>query len=96
MKRFLDNQYVSNIIIGFIFLGLSNVVPLIKSRINNESLAYELKLFWTFKIDLWVYVLTILILIIIFAVNKLLNKKSNFKYDSETIKVDRRLFQKIQ
>lgn len=95
MKRFFNNQYVSNIIIGILFLILSNVIPLIKSRIKNESFAKEFKLFWTYKIDLWIYVLTIFLLIMIFTIYNVLKKK-NFKYDTETIKIDRRLFQKIQ
>ncbi|SDR77084.1 hypothetical protein SAMN04487764_0606 [Gillisia sp. Hel1_33_143] len=97
MKKFFNNQYISNIIIGLIFLIIPNLVPLINSRINNESFAEEFEIFWTYKIDLWLYVVTIFLLILgLFTVHKLLNNKNNYKYDPESITVDRQLFQKIQ
>ena len=96
MKKFFSNQYVSNIIIGLLFFILPSLIPLVKSKINNESFIKEFEIFWTYKIDLWFYILTIfLIVILLIAVFKVWSKRTIIKYDSESIKVDRQLFNKI-
>lgn len=80
------SKVISAGIIGIVSL-VFNILTSIVYKTNFYS---EFIQFWTFKIDLWIMV------IIILCVAFFLLKRSNFKYDSDTLKLDRFLFDKIR
>lgn len=78
-----------------ISVGLLAIIALvynfIKSWIEHTSLKHELLAFWTTKVDLWIVVIVVFA-VVIFAYYPY----SRFKYNQETLNVDRELFNRIR
>ena len=85
------SKVISAIIIAIGTVGWA----LVSSKINDIDFQTSLTNFWTYKIPIWL--LTILIFVIpLFFWTKPYLKNNTFKYDEETIKLDRQLFEKIR
>jgi hypothetical protein len=95
-KRILKNQYISSIIIGSFFFALPTLISLIKSLIYKKSFSDSFNSFWTIKIELWIILLSLFLFAMSYTFIKSIRKrKVKFKYDNDSLKVDRNLFQKI-
>ena len=98
LKKFWKDPVGSKLIaVTLIALGTSLVIY-IKALIQNEEFINSLKLFWNYKISLWI-VFGIIILVLLvnnWIVNRNKQKKENFEYDEETLELDRNLFNKIR
>jgi ABC-type multidrug transport system fused ATPase/permease subunit len=96
-SKIFKKQYLSSIIIGFFFFFLPTLISYLKSLRKNESFSEIFKLFWTYKIELWIILLVsfILTLLAIFIGQFFKKKKDKFKYDSSSLALDTKLFNKI-
>jgi len=96
LTKILKNQYISSIIIGFFFFFLPSVYSFIKSFTADESFHELFMSIWTYKIELWIIFLIAFILSLLFSFKSLKKKKNVFNYDSKSITLDQKLFDKIQ
>lgn len=97
IKKILKNQYVSGVIIGVFLIFLTTFISYVKSLSTDESFTELFKTFWTYKIELWLILLIIFVIsiLIIFIIQFFKKKKSSFKYDSNSVTLDRKLFNRI-
>lgn len=87
----------SNVIATFIVLGITVGYNLTISIFKDTDFITEFLKFWNYKIQLWIIVFLILALILVYRFlsrNKI--KEDNFKYEDETLELDRKLFEKIR
>ena len=87
----IKNSLIAAVIFSFITLGYN----LVKAQIDQTNFKTEFKSFWNYEIKLWIVVIAfvLLYLLIHFIIN-IFNKK--FKYDADTLELDRRLFNRIR
>lgn len=81
------SKVIATGIIGVITLLYNLVISLI----HKESFKSEFMNFWTLKIDLWLIALLVVFASIIFLISQ-----NSFRYNDETIKQDRLLFNNIR
>lgn len=87
---------VGSKIIAAILIGIGSVIwTSINSILQGIEFKTALRDFWTFKIELWIVIIGVLVLLIIFQLFKSA-KNITFSYDDETLKLDRKLFDKIR
>lgn len=95
LKRVVKNIWKdtvgSNLIATVIIALLTLLFNFIVSRYKNISFKEVFIDFWTYQIDLWVVLVFFLTIIIIYRL-----RKSSFKYDEETLALDRTLFNQIR
>ncbi len=95
LKRIVKNIWKdtvgSNLIATVIIALLTLLFNFIVSRYKNISFEEVFIDFWTYQINLWVVLLFILTIIILYRL-----RKSSFKYDEETLALDRILFNQIR
>lgn len=85
-------------VIAALLIGIGTVIlSYIYSIISNISFQESFIAFWKTNIQLWVIALFIIIYIFIATIYKYVNlDKKKFKYDSDTLKLDISLFNKIR
>lgn len=83
--------------IGIIGLG-TLIYNWLTSKVERTDFESVFLNFWTQTIELWVLLIVILFFVFILYIRIYFkgNKQKNFKYDPETLKVDRALFEKIR
>ncbi|MBW2936678.1 hypothetical protein KXJ69_01085 [Aureisphaera sp. CAU 1614] len=96
IKGFLKNQYVSGLIVGAIVLVLTNVIPLIRSFVSNQSFKESFSKFWNYKVELWLILVVLFGMAILIIALNLIRKEKKFRYDHDSLELDRKLFDKIR
>ena len=95
-KKLLKNQYVSGLIVGIVLFILSNSIPLLKSLISDQSLSETFSSFWRYKVELWLVLLCIFIILLISLLINSIRLRKTFKYDDDSIILDKKLFNIIR
>ncbi|WP_106917109.1 hypothetical protein [Chryseobacterium aurantiacum] len=86
------SKIISAVLLAFFAIIYNALI----AHYNNTNFSLEFLKFWLAKIDLWIVVLIILVTYVIsYYVNKP-KAKIKFLYDSETIELDRKLFNRIR
>lgn len=88
----VGSKIISAILIYLFTLGYN----LLKSIVSRTSFVEEFKSFWHTKIELWLMVLFVFTIYLIVIVSRKFKKNESFKYEQETLELDRRLFNKIR
>lgn len=95
LKRVIRNIWKDsvggNLIATVLIAILTLLYNFIISRYKNISFKEVFIDFWTYQIDLWIVLLFILITIVLYSLIK-----SKFKYDEETLALDRAFFYQIR
>lgn len=88
------SKVISAGIIGLVIL----IYNYIFSLITNTDFKTNITEFWNLKISLWVVAVIIVILVTIFTVKKIFNRKgkNNFAYDEKTLELDIAFFNKVR
>lgn len=97
ISEILKHPIWSNVIATFIVLGITVGYNLTISIFKDTDFITEFLKFWNYKIQLWIIVFLILLIILVYrflSKNKI--KEDNFKYEDETLELDRKLFEKIR
>lgn len=93
IKQIWKDSVLSKVIsVGIVWL-ISLMYNFISSKIADTTFRDEFIKFWTLKIDLWQIVSFIGLVSLIYLLFRQFN---SFKYDSETLKLDRALFTEIR
>lgn len=96
-NRFLKHPIWSNVIAALIVLGITVGYNFGISIFKNTNFITEFLKFWNFKIQLWIIILLVLITYFIYRISSKKKRPDNiFKYDNETLELDRILFEKIR
>jgi len=100
MKNFIKkiwNDSVGSKIISAVLIYLFTLgYNLLKSIVSQTSFVEEFKTFWQTKIELWLMVLFLFAIYLIVIVSRKYKKNESFKYEQETLELDRKLFNKIR
>lgn len=95
LKRVIKNVWKDsvggNLIATVLIAILTLLYNFIVSRYKNISFNEVFIDFWTYQIDLWIILLLILMIIVLYSLTK-----SKFKYDEETLALDRAFFNQIR
>ncbi len=95
LKRVIKNIWKDsvggNLIAAVLIAILTLLYNFIVSRYKNISFKEVFINFWTYQIDLWIILLFILTIIVLYSLIK-----SKFKYDEETLALDRAFFNQIR
>lgn len=95
LKRVIKNIWKDsvggNLIATVLIAVLTLLYNFIVSRYKNISFKEVFIDFWTYQIDLWIVLLLILTIIVLYSLTK-----SKFKYDEETLALDRAFFNQIR
>lgn len=95
LKRVIKNIWKDsvggNLIATVLIAILTLLYNFIVSRYKNVSFNEVFIEFWTYQIDLWIVLLFILTIIVLYSLTK-----SKFKYDEETLALDRAFFNQIR
>jgi hypothetical protein len=95
LKRVIKNIWKDsvggNLIATVLIAILTLLYNFIVSRYKNISFKEVFIDFWTYQIDLWIVLLLILTIIVLYSLTK-----SKFKYDEETLALDRAFFNQIR
>ena len=95
LKRVIKNIWKDsvggNLIATVLIAILTLLCNFIVSRYKNVSFNEVFIEFWTYQIDLWIVLLFILTIIVLYSLTK-----SKFKYDEETLALDRAFFNQIR
>jgi uncharacterized protein with PQ loop repeat len=95
-SRIWKDPVWSKVIAAFLLAVFTLLYNLAKSYYDNTDFVTEFHQLWQTKISLWIFVLfSILIYITSYNVYRA-KPKPKFVYDSETIELDRKLFNKIR
>lgn len=95
LRKIWTDPVWSKVVAAIIIAVGAIIWAFISSKINNVNFQTAWKIFWTYEIQLkWLAI--IMSIILLFFWTKPYFKKSSFKYDDETIKLDRQLFEKIR
>lgn len=95
LKKIWKDQ-VGSKIIAAILIGIGSIIlTSINSILQNIEFKTAFRNFWTFKIELWIVIICALVLLITLQLIKTFKSKA-FSYDEETLKLDRKLFDKIR
>jgi hypothetical protein len=90
-KKIWKDPVGGNLIASFL-LGISTLLyNFIVSQFDNASFKEVFIDFWTFQIELWLVVLIFFAFMMLFSLFR-----SKFKYDEDTLALDRALFNKIR
>ena len=95
LKRVIKNIWRDsvggNLIATVLIAILTLLHNFIVSRYKNISFKEVFIEFWTYQIDLWLVLLFILTIVVLYSLIK-----SKFKYDEETLALDRAFFNQIR
>lgn len=95
LKRVIKNIWKDsvggNLIATVLIAILTLLYNFIVSRYKNISFKEVFIEFWTYQIDLWLVLLFILTIVVLYSLIK-----SKFKYDEETLALDRAFFNQIR
>lgn len=91
IKNIWKDSVGGNLIATLIIALLTLLYNFIISRYKNISFKEVFIDFWTYQIDLWIVLLFILTIIVLYSLIK-----SKFKYDEETLALDRAFFNQIR
>lgn len=95
LKRVIKNIWKDSVGGNLIATALIAILTLlynfIVSRYKNISFKEVFIDFWTYQIDLWIVLLLILTIVVLYSITK-----SKFKYDEETLALDRAFFNQIR
>lgn len=95
LKRVIKNVWKDsvggNLIATVLIAILTLLYNFIVSRYKNVSFKEVFIDFWTYQIDLWIVLLLVLTIIVLYSLTK-----SKFKYDEETLALDRAFFNQIR
>lgn len=86
-------------IISVVILSLGAIIyNYIASLINQTGFLFQLKEFLSIKIDLWIIIFSFLVMCIVYYLILKIRpqKELSFRYDAETLDIDRNLFDKIR
>lgn len=88
------SKVISAGIIGLVIL----IYNYIYSLVTNTDFKTNIKAFWNSKISLWVVAVLILVLLVIYTLRKLFNRKEkdDFAYDEKTLEIDIAFFNKVR
>jgi hypothetical protein len=88
------SKVISAGIIGLVIL----IYNFIFSLITNTDFKTNITAFWNLKISLWVVAVIIIVLLTIFTLKKLFNRKrkNDFAYDEKTLELDIAFFNKVR
>ncbi|WP_291285386.1 hypothetical protein [Flavobacterium sp.] len=88
------SKVISAGIIGFVILIYNSIYSLV----TNTNLKTNIIAFWNSKIILWVVAVIIIVLVVIYTLRKLFNRKEkdDFVYDEKTLELDTAFFNKIR
>lgn len=95
LNKFWNESIKNNLVAALLFAALTVVYNLVKAQIYQTNFIAEFKSFWTLEIKLWILVLASLALYLLILIIKTSYKKG-FKYDAETLELDRNLFNRIR
>ena len=99
LKKIWKDPVGSNIIADIIKIILLTLLTIIWSSIDAQLKNIDFKTawinFWTLKIELWIIFVGIIFFLIIYWLNKRFKSKK-FRYNENTLKLDRELFNKIR
>nr|WP_319571437.1 hypothetical protein [uncultured Draconibacterium sp.] len=91
----IRNNVIATVIVAVIGFVCTSIWSYITAVLNKTNFKTEFKNLWNIEIKLWVIVLTIIgFLILILVLKRLVTRK--FKYNEETLDVDRKTFNKIR
>lgn len=89
----IGDDIISNILAAGLIALATLLMPYIKSLLDNKTFKEAFISFWTQKIDIR---LAVLALVIFFLLRFVFIKLLRFRYDSATLAMDKKLFDKIQ
>lgn len=97
MKRRIKQVWRDPVLSKVISAGILGIISLIynfiNSKIDNTTFRDEFIKFWTLKVQLWHLIFLSAFALIVFLLTKKLGK---FKYDDETLRLDRNFFSRIR
>lgn len=98
IKVFWKDPVWSKVISVAIIFCITTVYSFLNSEIQNTTFKFQFHNFWRQRFELWQMVLGVIGVVVIFSLIKLAFKKSfsSFRYDPETLQLDRNLFNKIR
>lgn len=95
--KFLKHPIWSNVIAALIVLGITVGYNFGISIFKNTNFTTEFLKFWNFRIELWIILLSVITIYLIYRIfSKKRGTDNIFKYDNETLELDRILFEKIR
>ena len=97
INKIWKNSVVGNLISALIIATFSVIYNLILSKVSNKDFVSTLFDFWNFKFELWKIAGIFMIIMTIYQLIKRhrSKKKQIFKYDIDTLKLDRNLYSLI-
>ena len=94
IKKIWNDPVWSKVISAVIIAIGSITIAIISSKINDKSFQKTLIQFTSVKLPLWLLLIFLSIFLIFFKIKR--RKKEAFKYDDETLELDKKTFQKIK
>lgn len=91
LKNVWKDSVWSEVISAVIIVMFAAITGFIKAVINHSSFGIVFMELYTYKVDLWAILLFDFFLLFIFYLSR-----KTFKYDEETLKLDRGFFNKIR
>lgn len=93
IKKIWKDSVGSNLIATGILAIISLIYSFVKSITETIDFKSALISFWTFKIQLWIVIFSLIIVLIIV---RLIKAKRQFRYENGELELDRQLYLKIR
>ncbi|NLR58850.1 hypothetical protein HGH93_12105 [Chitinophaga polysaccharea] len=100
MKQIVSKIWKDPVWSKVISVGILGLITLLYNYITSLFKGSDFKIefikFWTFNIELWEVALLLIFLFALYWFISVIRKSRPYKYDPETLELDRQLFQKIR